>query len=222
LHAERDFETPQALTTKTRPALNEPNGPWTVRVVAETMTRSLLWPSAPLWASRANASRRSVRKGEIMRAHLRRLVVCSLAAVAVAVGYAGDAHAAPPPGVVFGCMNGSWSTSSREGVGSFSSEGECITYVMQGGTVFRLQSWNDTYVSYLGFNEAGSIIAISISNTSPSTRHRPVQLSRTSGCGASVPHAEPRVTSAQPSCSSTPTEPLGRLRRHGPIRVIRR
>jgi hypothetical protein len=66
-------------------------------------------------------------------------------------------------------MNGSWTTSSREGVGSFSSEGECITYVMQGGTVFRLQSWNDTYVNYLGFNEAGSIIAISISNTSPST-----------------------------------------------------
>jgi hypothetical protein len=104
-----------------------------------------------------------------LKANALRFGVSLMVAVAMAVGFASSARADPSPGVVVGCLNGNWAIPPPTRDPTFNSEGECINYLKQGGSIFTIvgDSFNNTVNDYIAFNDAGVITAISISNSSP-------------------------------------------------------
>jgi len=104
-----------------------------------------------------------------LKASALRVAVFLLVAAAMGAGFVSSAHADPSAGVVVGCLNGSWAAQGPNRYPTFSSEGECINYLKQGGLIFTsvFDSDNNTVIAYIAFNDAGVITAISISNGSP-------------------------------------------------------
>jgi hypothetical protein len=103
------------------------------------------------------------------KVNARRFGVSLLVVAAMGVSFVGSARADPPAGVVVGCLTGHWATQPPNTYPTFNSEGECVNYLKQGGSIFTQVSGtaNNTVIAYIGFNDAGVITAISIKNGSP-------------------------------------------------------